>query len=81
MLHIKVYLTLHGEDGESKEVQLEPPYEGATVLQPSATDIFHISALDVGRLKEVSVRVDSNKPAGWSPSAIEVTNNNSGAKV
>lgn len=75
-----VFLKLFGTDGESSESQLDFPYsDPAAVLQPTATDGCYLTAVDVGRLTQIEVRVQGNK--SWYPSNIEVTNLDSGVKT
>jgi hypothetical protein len=80
----QVYVTLAGADGMTQEVQLLPPWDGASLFQPSATDSFYVNALNVGQLKQLSVRLApgaSGAACKWSLEYIDVHNTSSGVQV
>ena len=70
----EVFVKLHGADGESNEIKLEFPFYSnpLSAFQPSSTDSNVVLAMDVGRLTQIEVRVQGNKP--WTPSEIQVIN-------
>lgn len=71
-----VFVTLHGELGNSRELPLD---NGADNFENGGVDAFNVVLANLGPLQSLRVRHDnSNDKAGWYLDRIEVRDGNTG---
>ncbi|HEY7683228.1 MAG TPA: PLAT/LH2 domain-containing protein [Gemmatimonadales bacterium] len=72
-----VFLTIHGSEGSSSEVELDNP--GHDDFEQGQTDVFQVPNFDLGELSSVRIRHnDSGRHAGWFLEQVRVQNPGSG---